>query len=133
VKAENGKEVLAVLRNVLHVLRLFRRGSWSYHILFSLTQALRQGHCLVLADPVDHFRLHAAHSGGVMVPLERAHRLVWLPTRIASPTVSSALVTTTPSGKRLWHSRLGYIGESRLHELLTICVEGIDFPLSEKL
>jgi hypothetical protein len=54
------------------------------HRLFSLTQARRQlCHCVVLADPVDHLRLHADRGGGVVVPLERAHLLVWLPARVA--------------------------------------------------
>jgi hypothetical protein len=44
---------------------------------FRLTQPRQQGHCVVLADPVDHLRVYAAHGGGVMVLLERAHRLVW--------------------------------------------------------
>jgi hypothetical protein len=96
-------------------------------------QARQQGHCVVLVDPVDHLRLHAAHSGGEMVPLERTYRLVWLRARLASPMVATASVATTPSGKRLWQSRLGYLGESRLDELLTTHVEGLDFSSSDKL
>jgi hypothetical protein len=69
VKADDGEEIPAMLKNVLHVLELSRRAPWSYHRLFSLTQARRQGHCVVLADPVDHLRLHAGHGGGVVVPL----------------------------------------------------------------
>jgi hypothetical protein len=43
VKAEDGEEILAMFKNVLHVPELSRRASWSYHRLFSLTQARRQG------------------------------------------------------------------------------------------
>jgi hypothetical protein len=87
---------------------------------------------VVLADPVDHLRLHASHGGGVVVPLERAHLLVWLPARIASsnPTTS---VATAPLEKRLWHSRLGHLGESQLDGLLATQVEGVAFSASEKL
>jgi hypothetical protein len=67
-----------MLRNVLHVLELSRRASWSYHRLFNLTQARGQGHCLVLVDPVDHLRLHAGHGYCVVVPMERAHLWMWL-------------------------------------------------------
>jgi hypothetical protein len=62
-----------MLQDVLHVPELSRRASWSYHRLFSLTQARRQGHCVVLDDPLDHLRLHVSHGGGVVVPLEREH------------------------------------------------------------
>jgi hypothetical protein len=65
-----------MLKNALHIPELSRRASWSYHRLFSLTQARRQGHCVVLDDPVDHLRLHAGHGGGVVVPLKRGHLLV---------------------------------------------------------
>jgi hypothetical protein len=81
VKADDGEEILVMPKNVLHILELSRRALSSHHIhltLFSLTQARRQGHCVVLADPEDHLRLHAGHGGGVAVPLERAHLLVWL-------------------------------------------------------
>jgi hypothetical protein len=64
VKAENGEEIPAVLRNVLYVPELSRRASWSYYRLFTLTQAREQRHCVVLHDPVDHLRLHTAHGGG---------------------------------------------------------------------
>jgi hypothetical protein len=103
VKADDGEDILAMLMNVLHVLELSRGASWSYNRLFSLIQARRQGHSVVLADPVDHRRLHADHGGGVIVPLERPHLLVWLPARVASsnPTAS---VATAPLEKRLWHS-----------------------------
>jgi hypothetical protein len=133
VKAKQGEEIPAALRNVIHVHELSRRTAWSYHRFSTLTQARQQGQCVVLADPVDSLRLHAAHGGGVIVPLERAHCLVWLPVRIASPTVATASVATTPSGKRLWHSRLGHLGESRLDELVTTSVEGLDFSSSEKI
>jgi hypothetical protein len=76
VKVDNREEISAMLKNVLHVRELSRRASWSHHRLLSLTQAQRQGHCVVLANPVDHLRLHAGHVGGVVVPLERAHLLV---------------------------------------------------------
>jgi hypothetical protein len=69
-KADDGEEILAMLKNVLHVLDLSHRASWSYHRLFSLTQARRQGHCVVLANPVDHLRLHAGHGGGDVVPFK---------------------------------------------------------------
>jgi hypothetical protein len=70
VKADDREDILAMLKNVLHVPQLSRRASWSYHRLFSLTQARRQvGHCLALADTVDHLRLHAGNGGGVVVPL----------------------------------------------------------------
>jgi hypothetical protein len=39
VKAGDGEEIRAMLKNVLHVPELFRRASWSCHRLFSLTQA----------------------------------------------------------------------------------------------
>jgi hypothetical protein len=51
VKADDREDIPAMLKNVLHVTELSRRASWSYHRLFSLTQARRQGHCVVLADP----------------------------------------------------------------------------------
>jgi hypothetical protein len=34
----------------------------------------------MLADPMDHLQFHAAHGGGVNIPMERAHGLMWLPT-----------------------------------------------------
>jgi hypothetical protein len=83
VNADDGEEIPAMVKNALHVPELSRRASWSYHRLFSLTQAQRQGHCVELADPVDHLRLHANHGGGLVVSLERAHLLVWLPARAA--------------------------------------------------
>jgi hypothetical protein len=43
VKVEDGEEIPATLKSVLHVPELSRRASWSYHRLFSLTQARRQG------------------------------------------------------------------------------------------
>jgi hypothetical protein len=132
VKADDGEDIAAMLRNVLHVPKQSRRASWSYHELFSLTQARRQGHCVVLGDRLDHLRLHAGHAGGVVVPLERAHLLVWLPARVAAwnPTDS---VATAPLEKRLWHSRLGHLGESQLDGLLATPVEGMAFSASEKL
>jgi hypothetical protein len=95
VKADDGEEIPAMLKNVLYVPELSRRASWSYHGLFSLTQARRQGHCVVLADPVDHLPLHAGHGGGVVDLLKRAHLLVWLPTRVASSN-PTALIATAP-------------------------------------
>jgi hypothetical protein len=41
VKADDAEEIPAILKNVLHVLELSRRASWSYRRLFSLTQARR--------------------------------------------------------------------------------------------
>jgi hypothetical protein len=41
VKADDGEEIPAMLKNVLHVPELSRRASWSYHRFFSLTQARR--------------------------------------------------------------------------------------------
>jgi hypothetical protein len=41
VKADDGGEIPAMLKNMLHVPGLSRRVSWSYHRLFSLTQARR--------------------------------------------------------------------------------------------
>jgi hypothetical protein len=72
---------------------------------------------VVLADPVDQSLRHAGHCGGVVVPLERAHLLVWLPARVASsnPTAS---VANAPLHRRLWHSRLSHLGESQLDGLL---------------
>jgi hypothetical protein len=78
VKADNGDEIHAVLKNVLHVPGLSPRASWSYHRCSILTQARRQGHCVVLTDHVDHLRLHAGHGGGVVVPLERAQLFILL-------------------------------------------------------
>jgi hypothetical protein len=132
VKADDGEEIPATLKNVLHVPELPRRASWSYHRFISLTQARRQRHCVVLVDPVDHLRLHAGHGGGVVVPLESAHLLVWLPARVASsnPTAS---VATAPLQKRLRHFRLGHLGESQLDGLLATPVEGVAFSASEKL
>jgi hypothetical protein len=43
VKVDDDEEIPAILKNVLHVPELSRRASWSYHKLFSLTQARRQG------------------------------------------------------------------------------------------
>jgi hypothetical protein len=51
LKAEDGEETPAMLKNVLHGFELSRRASWSYHRLFSLTQARRQGHCEVWLIP----------------------------------------------------------------------------------
>jgi hypothetical protein len=98
VKADHhdGEQIPAMLKNVPHVPELSRRASWSYHRLFSLTQARRQGHCVVLADPVDHLRLPAGHGGGDMVVhLNRGHLLVWLPAWVASSS-PTALVATAP-------------------------------------
>jgi hypothetical protein len=108
------RRVPAVLRNMRHALELSHRASRSYHRLFSLTQARQHGHYVVLDGPVGHLHLHAAHGGGVMVPLELAHRLVWLPSQIASPMEATASVATTSSGKRPGQSRLGRLGESLL-------------------
>jgi hypothetical protein len=105
-----------MLKNVLHVPELSRRASRSYHRPFSLTQARRQGHFVVLADPVVHLRLVAGHGGGVVVPLERAHLLVWLPARVASSN-ATASVATAPLEKRLWHSPLGHLSESQISAL----------------
>jgi hypothetical protein len=76
VKADDREEIPAMLKNVLHFRELSRCVSWSYHRLFSLTQARRQGHCVELADPVNHLRLWAGDGGGVVVPLERSRLLV---------------------------------------------------------
>jgi hypothetical protein len=132
VKAGAREEIPAMLKNMLQVPELSRHASWSYHRLFSLTQARRQGHYVVLVDPMDHLRLHAGHGGGVVVPLDRAHLLVWLSARVASsnPTAS---VGTTPLQKRLWHSRLGHHGELQLDGLLATPVESVAFSASEKL
>jgi hypothetical protein len=132
VNVDHGEEIPAMLKNVLQAPYLSRRASWSYHRISSLTQARRQGHCVVLADPVDHLCLHAGHGGSVVVPLERAHLLVWLSVRIASSN-PSASVATAPSEERLWHSRLGHLGESQLDGLLATPVEGVGFSASEKL
>jgi hypothetical protein len=132
VKADDGEEIPAILNNLLHVAKLSRRASWSYHRLFSLTQARRQGHSLVLPDPVDHLRLHAGHGGGVVVPLERAYLLVWMSAMVASsnPTAS---VAYAPLLNRLWHSQLCHIGESQLDGLLATPVESVAFFASENL
>jgi hypothetical protein len=45
VKADDGEEILAMLKNIIHVLDLSRRVPWSYHGLFSLTQARRRSLC----------------------------------------------------------------------------------------
>jgi hypothetical protein len=58
--------------------------------------------------------------------------LVWLPARIA-PSSPTALVATAPLGERLWHSRLGRLGESQLDGLLVTPVEGVAFSASETL
>jgi hypothetical protein len=121
-----------MLKNVLHVPELSRCASWSYHRLFGLTQARRQAHSVVLADPVGHLRLYAGHGGGVVVPLKRTHLLVWLPARVASSN-PTAPVATTPLRKRLWHYRLGHLGESQLDGLLASPVEGVASSASEKL
>jgi hypothetical protein len=132
VKVDDGDEIPAMLSNVLYVPELSRRASWSYHRLFSLAQARRQGHCVVLADPADHLRFHAGHGGGVVVPLELAHLLVWLPARVAS-SIPTASVATAPLHKRLWHSRLVHLGESQLDGLLAAHVEGVALSASKKL
>jgi hypothetical protein len=87
---------------------------------------------VVLADPVNHLSLHAGHGGGVVVPLQRAHLLVWLPARVASSNLTAS-VATAPLEKRLWRSRLGHLGESQLDGLLATQVEGVVFSGSEKL
>jgi hypothetical protein len=76
VPAADGTKIPATLRHVLHVPELSGRASWTCHRLFSLTQARQQGHGVVLADPMDHLQLHAAHGGGVKIPMERAHGLI---------------------------------------------------------
>jgi hypothetical protein len=77
MKADDGEQIPAMMKNVLHVPGLSSRASWSYHMIFRLTQARRQGYCVVLTDSVYHFRLHAGHGGGVVIPMERAYVLVW--------------------------------------------------------
>ena len=133
VPAADGTKIPATLRHVLHVPELSRRASWTYHRLFSLTQARQQGHSVLLADPMDHLQLHAAHGGGVKIPMERAHGLIWLPATVALPARATASAATASSGKRLWHSRLGHIGEPQLDELLTGHVEGLGYASHEKL
>jgi hypothetical protein len=61
-----------------------------------------------------------------------AHLLVWLPARVASSNPPSSVVTA-PLEERVWHSRLGHLGESQLNGLLTTPVEGAAFFASEKL
>jgi hypothetical protein len=78
---------------------------------FSASPKLGDNVIVVLDDPVDHLRLHAGHGGGVVVPLERAHLLVWLPARVASSS-PTALVDTAPLQKRfptrsLWRVAIG--------------------------
>jgi hypothetical protein len=87
---------------------------------------------VVLADPVDHLRLHAGHGGGVMIPLERAHLMVRLPAWVASPS-PTASIAITPLEKILWHSRLGHLGESQLDGLLATQMAGVALFASEKL
>jgi hypothetical protein len=79
---------------------------------------------VVFADSVDHLRFLAGHGGGVVVPLER----VWVAS--SNPTAS---VATAPLKERLWHSRIGHLGESQLDGLLATPVEGVAFSASEKL
>jgi hypothetical protein len=81
---------------------------------------------------VDHLRLHAGHGGGVAVPLERAHLLVWLPARVTSST-PTASVATAPLQKRLWHSRLDHFGDSKLDGLLASRVGVVAHSATEKL
>jgi hypothetical protein len=78
---------------------------------------------VLFADPMDHLQVHAAPGGGVKIPMERAHGLIWLPTTVALPACAMASAATASSGKRLWHSRLGHIGHPQLDELLTSHVE----------
>jgi hypothetical protein len=62
VKTENGEDIPAVFLNALPVPKLSRRASWPYHrLLFCRAQA----RCVVLVDPADHLRFHAAHGGCV--------------------------------------------------------------------
>jgi hypothetical protein len=133
VPAAYGTEIPATLRHVLHVPELSRRALWTYHRLLSLTQARHQGHSVVLADPMDHLQLHAAHGGGVKIPMERAHGLIWLPATVALSARATVSAATASSGKRLLHSRLGHIGEPQLDELLTGHVEGLGYASHEKL
>jgi transposase InsO family protein len=133
VEADDGEEIHAMEENVLHVPELSCRASRSYQGIFRLTQAQRQGHCVVLLDPVDHLRLHAGHGGGVVVPFERAHLFVLLPARDASSN-PAASVANAPLEKRLSHSRLGHLGDSQLDMLLLATpVEGVAFSAFEKL
>jgi hypothetical protein len=85
-----------------------------------------------MADPMDHLQLHVAHGGGVTIPMERAHEFMWLHATIALPARATASATPTSLGKRLWHSRLGHIGEPQLDELLCH-VEGLSYASHEKL
>jgi hypothetical protein len=129
----NGTKIPATLRHLLHVPEMSRRVSWTYHRLLSLTLARQQGQNVLLADPIDHLQLHAAHSGGVKIPLEPAHGLIRLPMTVALLARATASAATASSRKRLWHSRLGHIGEPQLDELLTCHVEGLGCASHEKL
>jgi hypothetical protein len=68
----------------------------------------------------------------VVVPLEQVHLLVWLPARVASLNPTASVATATLQ-KRLWHSRLGHLGELQLDWLLATPVEGVALSASEKM
>jgi hypothetical protein len=95
VKADDGEDIHAMLKNVLHSPELSRRTPGYYHGLFSLTQARRQGYYVVFAGPVDQLRIHAGHGVGVAVALEQAHLLLWLLARVASSNPTASVVTAT--------------------------------------
>jgi hypothetical protein len=86
-----------------------------------------------MTDPMDNLQLHAAHGGGVKSLMERAHGRIRLHATVALPARATASAATALSGKRLWHSRLGPVGELQLDELLTCHVEGLGDESHEKL
>jgi hypothetical protein len=49
--------------------------------------------CVVLANHVDHLRLHVGHGVGVVVSVERAHLLVCLPARVPSSNPTASVAT----------------------------------------
>jgi hypothetical protein len=82
---------------------------------------------------MDHLQLHASHGGGAKIPMERTHRLIWLPATIALPTRTAAPAAPASKGMWMWHSRLGHIGEPHLEELFTCYVEGLGYASHGKL
>ena len=133
LRTTDGRQISIRLNDVLHVPELSARASGSYHRLFSLTKARSKGHRLVLEEPVDYLEIQS--SGSIFkLPLIRALGLIWLPAPDGgcadTAVVASAAVVES---KRLWHARLGHLGESGMSELLKTGVSGLGYTAREVL